>query len=396
MATIQDAPLPDATPTNRGAMTADQAAKLAAYPADPGDISGLIESVAAPFQVSGGGELSAPDASGATRGFMTPAQVSALANAATAADLAAAIAAITPGLVTNGGQTWAGEKTFTNGIVSPHVRNAGALAALYSDQAGSGVIATKVGTTQGAPHAQTELFRVSFGIGGTEVPRVRVQPGTALSHVVQITAPVASNAYHMLLDGGSAGWTGIHISNPGAGAGRLAFGSYGGDRMGLHVENGGLTFTQNANAYDNTRLMRWVVGSATAVAAGVPVFDFQAPANLQAGQRALLVQVGGVHKFGVTSVGPTVEPGVPIEINGHGGGVRAIYTGGIAGFMNAAGSAYIGFFPGTGRATASHGMLIGGDLESSLTAAGVILKSPDGTRYKLTIANGGAVNVAPA
>lgn len=336
-----------------------------------------------------------PDATLTGRGLMSAAMVSDLANAATAADLAAAIAAITPGLVTNGGQTWAGEKTFTNGIVSPHVRNVGALAALYSDQAGSGVIATKVGTTQGAPHAQTEVFRVAFGIGGTEVPRVRVRPGTGTSHVMQITAPVASNAYHMLLDGGSVGWTGIHISNPGAGAGRLAFGSYG-DRMGLHVEDGGLTFTQNANAYDNTRLMRWMVGSATSVAAGVPVFDFQAPANVQAGQRALLVQVGGVHKFGVTSVGPTVEPGVPIEINGHGGGVRAIFTGGIAGFMNAAGSAYIGFFPGTGRATASHGMLIGGDLESSPNGAGIILKSPDGTRYKLTIANGGTVAVAPA
>lgn len=38
----------------------------------------------------------------------------------------------------------------------------------------------------------------------------------------------------------------------------------------------------------------------------------------------------------------------------------------------------------------------GGDVELMTTAAGVILRSPDGTRWKLTITNAGAVNVALA
>lgn len=94
MSNVIASPLPDATPTNRGAMTAEQAAKLDAYPADPGDLpGGLIASVAPPFTVTSG-ELDATDATTSARGLMTRNQVIALGNAATAADIAAAISAI--------------------------------------------------------------------------------------------------------------------------------------------------------------------------------------------------------------------------------------------------------------------------------------------------------------
>jgi hypothetical protein len=42
------------------------------------------------------------------------------------------------------------------------------------------------------------------------------------------------------------------------------------------------------------------------------------------------------------------------------------------------------------------GNYVYGDIESLSTAAGIILKSPDGTRYKIAVANGGTLTVAPA
>jgi hypothetical protein len=35
-----------------------------------------------------------------------------------------------------------------------------------------------------------------------------------------------------------------------------------------------------------------------------------------------------------------------------------------------------------------------GDIEASAISKGVILKSPDGTRYRVTVANGGTLSVA--
>lgn len=47
--------------------------------------------------------------------------------------------------------------------------------------------------------------------------------------------------------------------------------------------------------------------------------------------------------------------------------------------------------------TAANQVMVGNrDIESTRTAGGIVLKSPDGTRYKLTIANGGTVAVAAA
>ncbi len=37
-----------------------------------------------------------------------------------------------------------------------------------------------------------------------------------------------------------------------------------------------------------------------------------------------------------------------------------------------------------------------GDIESGVTAAGVILKSPDATRYRITVSNLGVLSVATA
>lgn len=47
--------------------------------------------------------------------------------------------------------------------------------------------------------------------------------------------------------------------------------------------------------------------------------------------------------------------------------------------------------------TAANQLMIGDrDIESTRTTGGIILKSPDGTRYKITVANGGTVTVAAA
>ena len=60
------------------------------------------------------------------------------------------------------------------------------------------------------------------------------------------------------------------------------------------------------------------------------------------------------------------------------------------GMFNQGGSAFLGINLGNGLASCTGEMEIG----TGSTGAGVILKSPDGTRYRLTIANGGTVTVA--
>ncbi len=66
------------------------------------------------------------------------------------------------------------------------------------------------------------------------------------------------------------------------------------------------------------------------------------------------------------------------------------------GIFSSNNSAFLGLNLGTGNARASGSLTIGGDFESSITSGGLILKSPDGTRWKLTITNAGATSIALA
>lgn len=66
------------------------------------------------------------------------------------------------------------------------------------------------------------------------------------------------------------------------------------------------------------------------------------------------------------------------------------------GIFSSNNSAFLGINLGTGNARCSGSFFLNGEVESTLTGAGVVLKSPDGTRWRLTITNAGAVAVAAA
>lgn len=67
------------------------------------------------------------------------------------------------------------------------------------------------------------------------------------------------------------------------------------------------------------------------------------------------------------------------------------------GYMAAANHSQSVALGASSTTTAANQLMIGDrDIESTRTAGGVVLKSPDGTRYKITVANGGTIAVAAA
>jgi hypothetical protein len=145
------------------------------------------------------------------------------------------------------------------------------------------------------------LFAVSTGIGGTVADVFKVRKGDSFAAPIAINYGSASNQVGIDLSGGGPGWGGLHW-NP-AGGGRVVFGSYSSTISGVCCENRGLYFEQNANSYDANALMRWMVDTAATVAASVPVFDFRAPSNIQAGQLLARWQVNSVDTVTMSSRG---------------------------------------------------------------------------------------------
>lgn len=66
------------------------------------------------------------------------------------------------------------------------------------------------------------------------------------------------------------------------------------------------------------------------------------------------------------------------------------------GIFSSNNSAFLGLNLGTGNARCSGSFFLNGEVESTLTGAGVVLKSANGSRWRLTISNVGAVVVAAA
>ena len=69
------------------------------------------------------------------------------------------------------------------------------------------------------------------------------------------------------------------------------------------------------------------------------------------------------------------------------------YSGGYTDFRRADGNTALRV-TAAGEVQATNALTAGGDVEVSTISKGVILKSPDGTRYRLTVANGGTLTVA--
>ncbi|MDP2275288.1 MAG: hypothetical protein Q8K32_31370 [Archangium sp.] len=318
-----------------------------------------------------------------------------------------------PGAVSAVAQVLSGLKSLPDGIGIP--------------TAGLADIGLKVGTTvvNASVNDAMKLLSLRTGLGtGSEAEVLGVRRGGSFSPVVDVIVPNSTNTVGLNLTGGGAGWGGIHW-NPATG-GRVVFGAYN-TAAGVDVENRGLAFYQNANTFDTTHLMKWGVGSALGVADTVPVFDFQAPSNTQANQRALNLKVGATDVFYVTKLGggyfnqnltlggAAAMQGISVSTAGVGSTASSIplhFQSGWAltddataesfRFLSTTTFAHAEASIATFRnsnvfATAPVAKVKAlGDFELTVAGKGVLLRSPDNTRWRLTISNAGAVVVTAA
>ena len=206
------------------------------------------------------------------------------------------------GLVSTIAQIFGGLKRFANGIESAFVRN--------TNGTSSADTVVSVGTSQAhaSVDAQAKILAVLTGLGGTPTELLTVRKGTSFVPPMTLTVPNAGNAVGLVINGGNAGWGGMHWL-PSSG-GRVAFGAYGGSPGGVETENRGLHFYQNANAFDATALMRFTVGNGATVAASVPCFDYNVPANIQATQRIVRFAITGTdEKWALNNAGVVMADG---------------------------------------------------------------------------------------
>lgn len=299
---VLPSPLPDASSTRRGAMSAADKAKLDLYPADPADLPGgdsLVQSVAAPLAVDGDGELTVAEASD-----------------------------VSAGVVTTAAQTLAGAKTLSSlltaaaGVVAAFVRAVGVTLSLYSNLgAGSTDVCAVSGTStaDGSVHATATVWAVQTGIGGTPVTHLGVRKGGDL-RFGRWTGPSGQ-----LLVSESSGWS----LSAGGSASVSLYPSY-------------MQATHHTAAW-------W-----RAVGAGIAYFS---AANGAASTRAV--------RIGLASASPDATA----RLASFSYGVADLGTEVVA-------------------------IMAGGDIESLVAGAGVVLRSPNGTRWRVTVDNSGNLSTA--
>lgn len=241
-------------------------------------------------------------------------------------------------------QTFAGAKTFAYlltasvGVLTSLVRAAAASLVLRSDVGAlSTDVAVKVGTSvsDGSVHASAKVLAAFAGLGGTEVEKFSVlKDGTM------------RNAGGMWR--GSSASAGYFFVNDISGAG----------------------FAYGSNSFS-------VVGGGISASAGGGGIDFVAAttASYRANQFNTLFSLRGDLAAHVCNyVGSGLADGVvnaAAKLTSFGTGINGTYVEKF--FVRA-----------------------NGEIESTVIGAGFVLRSPDGTRYRITVANGGTLSVAPA
>jgi hypothetical protein len=234
-----------------------------------------------------------------------------------------------PGLISLAAQSFAGLKTFRDGIAA-HIGTAGAsdVAALFGTRVADGSV-----------DSNARLLSVCTGIGGTE------------KEILAVRRPQSYNwgVANLTIDSqGAINVPGIRLNNQGLGVSGIMMYAAGGGRFqiqtgnpsfGLYAENRPLRFSQNANAYSQEALMRWDVVWTNQVPATIPAFDFQTVNALQSGQKHMRWMSNSIELA----------------------------------FLN-----------------------MDGEFENTVNGKGIILRSPNGTRYRITVDNSGNLITAAA
>ena len=292
------------------------------------------------------------------------------------------------GFVTDGAQQFAGAK----------------ILALATAIAGQRVLT--LGTTVAdASSLGLNFLSMRTGIGATEREWVRFKRpdgnvGDSVLKIDQTGGPV--NTFALDLVGIPSGLNGIRFQNSGNYDLVVGPGQFGSPAK-VAAENKGLLFAQNANAYDTSTLMRFAVNSPSALPT-IPAFDFEAVNGLAANQPLVRWRHNGTERARMLGLGSLVlQPGVnqwgiglASEMNNVAGGVWYDLPNATFGFRNMNGVAFLGLNIESGLASCSGNFLAGNELESGLVGGGVIVRSPNGTRWRIGVSNAGTLTIAAA
>ena len=290
------------------------------------------------------------------------------------------------------------------------------------------------------------MLSARVGIGGTEREFLKVRRPTSFgAAVMTIDQNSITNTRALILANAGAGLGGLQITNFGGGYVTLNT-QQGGSPVQMYAENKGLEFSQNANSYDTTTLMRFLVAGPGSVATTIPAFDFSAVGALGVGQKLARWQANGSEVAALTSGGLMLNGYVNSLLSCSGSWIQlgvlpvradsyfystspttAFYATANGGFSGAAtfnawsetadAAGEVATRLGTYVADASVNadtkllslatnmggtpveklfVLKNGTIENTTAGAGIVLKSPDGTRWRFTISNAGAAVIALA
>lgn len=365
--------IPDATSTGRGLMTEEQVEKLDAL--DPE--GGYVTSVSAPFQVTAG-NLSAPNASTSATGFMTASHVNQLdtasstaasaLSAAGAAQATADAAVPVAGTTTiTGAKTFAALVTAALGMITSLIRAVGVALVLRSDiGAGGSDVAVKIGTSENdvATNNGATLAWFGTGVGGSEVNSMSVRKGGLL--VGGSASLTLNNTVGARISYGSSYVTaGATIDGGGSSVRFLAQTAIDSGAYGIRVGLDGPDSAANSNGkilnVGTTTADKFNVYKDRTVSYGAHYFDRS------------LVDLG--------------TSGFPLQIIHTGNqGLQVDTTLGVAASSTLFAFRTVGDPKAIVRGNGEFEVLTGG--------AGIVLKSPDGTkRARLSIDNAGALVV---
>lgn len=285
---------------------------------------------------------------------------------------------------------------------------------------------TDTALTLGTSVADASALGVRFlsmktGMGGAEKEWVRFKrPDGSVNDAVitidQTGGPV--NTYALALIGLPPGNNGIRMINNGNNDLTIGPGQFGSPAQ-IYVENRGLLLSQNNNAYDSTTLMRFLVNAPTAVSPSVPAFGFETSTALGVGQPIMRWRVNGGDVAFVTADGSYNAQNTGFLRSGTSGGV-GVGLGGVgvlassfplrlaSGWGLSTGPA-LELMSGTALATTERiavfrngttpgtddrfNIFANGEAEVLTNGAGIILRSPNGTRYRFTVTNAGTLSI---
>lgn len=402
-----------------------------------------------------------------------------------------------------------------SGLVSTAIQAFLGAKTFQTNTAGAGERAVTIGTSvaDGSVNEGFSLLSLRTGIGGTEKEFLRVRrPVNYDIPIVTIDQQSITNTRGLLIANTPAGIGGLKITNAAGGVAALNA-QQNGSPVQLYAENKGLELSQNANSYDTTMLMKFLVSTPGGVATSIPAFDFQATAALGTNQKLARFRDNGTDLFSLvrgagavaqlelgsatgaishngtgftlasratnneywqgtlfyqTGSGVSLEAQTTARLSSDAGnsagavaatsefatlqtnagakihrfinggtekahvrlGGSAVFNSDVAnsvgigdatelanvaaGLKWSSGAAELGIFStnnatflglnlGTGAARASGAFSAGGlitatgaEFESTLNGGGVLLRAPNGTRYRVTVTNAGAIQVAAA